>query len=175
MKHTWIFSVHPNSKALVAEERPGPLDTSCWVVTSHVPCGNGYIFIGFNPRQLVYRAVYEREVGPIPEGLIIRHRCDNPKCVNPDHLLTGTKQDNTQDMINRKRHKYGEKASWSKLNEISVRFIRQLEKAPGIFAYLACLLNVSEATIRDAYYGRTWRHLNENNEPNRRKIGILYR
>lgn len=52
----------------------------------------------------VHRLMHERFVGPIPDGMVIRHKCDNPPCSNPDHLELGTKADNTQDMMERGRH-----------------------------------------------------------------------
>lgn len=50
-----------------------------------------------------HRAMWEFTNGPIPEGLLIRHRCDNPPCVNPDHLEPGTTADNSTDMVERNR------------------------------------------------------------------------
>lgn len=50
-----------------------------------------------------HRVFYERYNGPIPPGLLVRHTCDNPGCVNPDHLELGTKQDNADDMKDRGR------------------------------------------------------------------------
>lgn len=53
---------------------------------------------------LAHRVAYEHFTGPIPDGMLVRHACDNPPCMNPDHLSVGTKQDNAQDMIDRGRH-----------------------------------------------------------------------
>jgi len=162
--HTWKLSLHKNAKPLVAEERNGPLETPCWIVTSHSPGSTGRVRLceksAPGVKHEASRLVYEREVGDIPEGLILCHKCDAPLCVNPDHLFVGTKKDNTQDMLSKKRHKYGESASWSKLTELSVLFVRSLRYKPGLFMTLGELLEVSESVIRDAYYGRSWRHLN---------------
>ena len=51
-----------------------------------------------------HRVAWEIARGPIPEGHVVRHRCDNPPCVNPDHLELGTQADNVQDMVDRGRH-----------------------------------------------------------------------
>jgi len=51
-----------------------------------------------------HRVVYEHLVEPIPEGMVLRHRCDNPPCVNPEHLVPGTHAENMADMVERGRH-----------------------------------------------------------------------
>jgi hypothetical protein len=52
-----------------------------------------------------HRIVWAHHNGPIPDGLVIRHACDNPPCVNPGHLLVGTVRDNIHDMLGRGRQR----------------------------------------------------------------------
>jgi len=85
--------------------------SDCWIWTGSVDhSGYGQI----NKGKITYRAhriSYEMFIGPIPDGLLILHSCDNPKCVNPAHLRAGTCQDNTDDMIKRQRAYWQQKRS----------------------------------------------------------------
>jgi len=86
--------------------------TGCWEWTSYGRSNYGFITIVLNgkPKSLqAHRISYELFVGPIPEGLLVRHTCDNPPCVNPEHLLTGTTTDNAQDCISRGRNAQAKK------------------------------------------------------------------
>lgn len=57
---------------------------------------------------LAHRASWEIANGPIPEGIVIRHTCDNPPCVRPDHLLSGTQADNIADVVERGHFQHGD-------------------------------------------------------------------
>jgi len=64
----------------------------------------GYGRIRFGGKTVgTHRAAYVLAYGPIPEGLLVRHSCDNPPCCNPEHLLLGTVQDNVDDRVARNR------------------------------------------------------------------------
>jgi len=68
---------------------------------------NGYGIIKRN--RITYRAhryVYSNNVGEIPKGLLVLHKCDNPACINPNHLFLGTHKDNHDDMVKKGRHRY---------------------------------------------------------------------
>lgn len=78
-------------------------DNGCWEYTGALN-NKGYGTIkrypeGSSERRTfsVHRYVYQHVVGGIPEGLLVLHKCDNPKCFNPSHLFLGTHQDNMDD------------------------------------------------------------------------------
>lgn len=79
----------------------------CWLWTGAKQTTGGYgIMHVSNIRHRAHRFSYELHNGPIPPGLCVLHRCDVPACVNPDHLWTGTRADNTKDMIKKGRAAY---------------------------------------------------------------------
>ena len=53
--------------------------------------------------EYAHRVAYRLTFGPIPEGMVVRHICDNPPCCNPEHLLLGTQSDNNKDSVARGR------------------------------------------------------------------------
>jgi hypothetical protein len=76
--------------------------TECWNWVKYKQEGYGYI--GFNKSiHLTHRVSYFIFIGPFDEKLKVCHRCDNPSCINPQHLFIGTQKDNVQDCIIKKR------------------------------------------------------------------------
>lgn len=72
----------------------------CWTWTaSRTRHGYGRIGLGHDRVETAHRVSWMLANGPIPEGVFVCHRCDNPPCVRPDHLFLGTALDNIRDMI----------------------------------------------------------------------------
>lgn len=95
-------------------------------------------------------------VGPIPKGIAVLHKCDNPACVNPDHLFLGTHKENMQDKVKKGRHVVGSAHVNSKLTEQAVIDIRSSDLSPG---ELAMIYGVHPGTIRNVINRKQWRHL----------------
>jgi hypothetical protein len=78
-------------------------DTGCWVWRGYTyVSGYGGYFDG-EKRRRAHRASWELANGPIPDGMLVLHRCDNRPCVNPDHLFLGTDSDNRRDCVAKNR------------------------------------------------------------------------
>lgn len=59
---------------------------------------HGHMTMPVKRHALVHRVSWEMHVGPIPDGMLVCHKCDNPPCVRPDHLFLGSDADNLRDM-----------------------------------------------------------------------------
>ena len=109
-----------------------------------------------------YRVAYRLWKGEIPEGLCVRHTCDNPMCVNPEHLVLGTHQDNMRDMAERGRqhvpkpNSRGEKHHNAKLTEEKVREILLSNETRNA---IATRMGVSPSTVKAIRNGRLWKHV----------------
>lgn len=93
--------------------------------------GDGYGGFWLEGKPIsAHRYSYQLNIGPIPEGLLVLHTCDQPACVNPAHFFLGTKKDNAIDreQKGRSRDSRGEKQGAAKLTEVKVRQIFQDSK-----------------------------------------------
>jgi hypothetical protein len=113
---------------------------------------------GKHALALSHRHAYELAHGPIQEGMVVRHKCDVPACVNPDHLKVGTRAENQQDMSKRGRSTRGERSASAKLPEVQVIDIRARYASGGrSLRSLAAESRVSERQIRNIISRRQWR------------------
>lgn len=123
--------------------------------------GYGLFVMGHSKVFLAHRVAYEHWVGPFPNTMRILHRCDNPPCVNPDHLFVGTQADNVRDMVAKGRNVCvpmpGEKNPQAKLTREQVDLIREMY-VPRVVTLrrLADKFGVSEATIHGIVTGKKW-------------------
>jgi HNH endonuclease len=78
----------------------------CWLFNK-VPSARTYcrVQLGKNKQKMAHRYSYELHFGEIPDGLFVCHKCDNRRCIRPDHLFLGTQKDNMQDMVKKGRHR----------------------------------------------------------------------
>jgi hypothetical protein len=105
--------------------------TGCWDWTAST-AGKGYgqIKLPGTRRQIyAHHLSWQIHHGKIPTGKYILHRCDNPRCVNPDHLFVGSAKVNAEDMKAKDRHLRGELNTEAILTEADIRAIRMLWKA----------------------------------------------
>jgi len=108
---------------------------------------------------LTHRLAYEYKNGPIPKGMYVCHKCDNPPCCNPSHLFLGWPQDNLRDAQQKGRMPKGEAHKKSKLKDNDITQIKALANSNASRAELANRFGVSRGTIVDVLYGRTWKHI----------------
>ncbi len=142
----------------------GPKD--CWVWTgSRFKAGYGMLHskVGGQP-YYAHRLSYEMHVDDVLPSDVVRHKCDNPPCVNPLHLLIGTHFDNHRDCVERGRFKNappmpGESNPNSKLTQESVRELRRLRKEGWRRKAIAEHLSISESAVKKVMSGATWKHV----------------
>jgi len=164
-----------------------PIKTRFW---SHVTKGNNndcwewfgaHDHFGYGHLKILGKLVSSHRLswvlhkGKIPLNMCVLHRCDNPKCINPDHLFLGTKKDNNLDKETKGRANHafgnrhgryvspwdsrGEKNSNAILTKKQVIMVREMAKKGYSIALLSRKLSVSEGCLRNIVKRRTWKHL----------------
>lgn len=141
-------------------------DSGCWEFNGRKD-SSGYGRFDFDSRDVsAHRTAYEIWVGPIPDGMIIMHSCDNPPCINPDHLSVGTYRDNMEDMARKGRSSVrpGESNPFSKLTESQA--IEVLNRPDKPLRYFSEKFHVSISTISKIRTGKNWSYLNDDRSAN---------
>lgn len=147
------------------EERytPEPM-SGCWLWYGNLTGRDKRAFVWWNGKtRIATRVVWELLKGEVPKGLCVLHTCDNPACINPDHLYLGTQSDNAKDRQKRNRnHAFnepfrGEANGGAKLKPEQVLAIR----ADTVHSQktLASRYNVSVATISLIKRRLRWSHI----------------
>lgn len=138
------------------------LGTRCWIWTG-CKDENGYGTIRYKGKNLrAHRVSMEIHSGQVPPDYYTCHHCDNPSCVNPDHLFPGTPADNAQDRDrkNRRVDISGEQSPRAKLSEKQVITIRERYVFENITRkQLAKEFGVSVGCISGIVSGEKWKHL----------------
>lgn len=140
--------------------------TGCWNWSKRTDPQTGYgIFKAkeLNKRIMAAsRASWFIHNGPIKERFRhVCHKCDNRKCVNPDHLFLGSIKENMEDCVAKGRINRGEDRPQSKLTEENVREARKLRQSGMGWAKLAAKYDVAQWCIISAVTGKTWAHVDE--------------
>jgi hypothetical protein len=140
-------------------------ENNCWLWTGYVN-RNGYGMTSFDKKQhvLVHRLIFECYNGPIRKEDIIRHRCNNPPCCNPDHLLLGTVQDNVDDRVRENRSAVGSKNNRAILSEEDIYQILsgiESDEYISIRQIVNLYPIITRKAIESLLNGKTWMHVSK--------------
>lgn len=156
-------------------------DDECWPWIAASADRAGYGVFKLHGRSLrAHRVALALSLGIVPDGLLTMHRCDNPPCCNPKHLIVGTSKENTADMLTKGRNNFtpcdsahfnigewrarnlpfkGSSHPMAKLTEKTVRQIK-LARANGISGVdCATAFGCSTYTVSNINLGKQWRHV----------------
>lgn len=141
---------------------PDP-NSGCWLWFGASRSG-GYGRVVTPFRSAAHRMSYLISKGKIPDGLLVRHKCDTPACVNPDHLLLGTDADNVRDRDERgrtSRHhgRKGEANNHSALTEQDVREIRRCCAAGATITSVGRDFGISFQAVSKIVNRQRWAHV----------------
>lgn len=133
----------------------------CWEWMGMInKAGYGRITIK-QKKYLVHRAAYQEFIGLTPNNLLVCHKCDNPKCINPDHLFLGTHKDNGEDKTKKGRAPSfkGSKNPSAKLKEKDVKNIRKMHSKGIPSKILAIKFNINVVQINNIIRYASWKDI----------------
>ena len=133
---------------------------NCWVwtgATFHGNLGYGVVYDSGKTRS-AHRYSWELHHGAIPDGMMVCHHCDNPRCVRPEHLFLGTHEDNMLDAVRKRRHTHGESHGMARLTDDAVREIRRSYDGTNRDE-LAERYGIAPASVWRIATRRSWKYL----------------
>lgn len=145
-----------------AKVHPEP-NTGCWLWDGNIR-ENGYGRAWDSERQLpilAHRLAWILARGPIPDGLLVGHRCHLRQCVNPAHLFVGTRRESMDDTFlkGNDRRSHGSAHPDAILDDAKVTEARRLWSEGVRIAQLARDFGVKVETMASVVHGRTWKHI----------------
>lgn len=124
----------------------------CWEVRQNHQFGYGMCTID-GVRDVSHRHAWRVFNGPIPAGMKVLHKCDNPACTNPAHLFLGTDLDNLRDMTKKLRH------GRMKLSPQTVHQIREMKAAGLGPVVIGRELGIPSSTVGNIFYKNSWHYV----------------
>jgi len=138
------------------------LDSGCWIISSHTKDKDGYgiaqRIINNQKFYRVHRASYAYYNGEILSEELVRHKCNNPSCVNPEHLIKGTHKENMEDRKEAGNY-YNAKHPHRKFNESIISEIIKMDEEGKAAKEISAELSININSLRDILKGRTWSHI----------------
>jgi len=134
-------------------------NSGCWLWEGSVN-GQGYGLIWTNEKggraDRAHRVSVRLSGRVVNDGQVVRHRCDNPFCVNPEHLTVGTTEENVRDRVSRSRGATGVRHPRAKLTEQDIHLIRrgQINTRDAVQQFGVC-----RDTINSIKANKTWRSI----------------
>lgn len=148
-----------NGKEVILKE----CENGCIECISHCKDSCGYVRIYINGKhERLFRHIYKQKYGEIPKGMLIRHKCDNPSCVNIEHLQIGTSKDNVNDMILRGRDAYHRpningRGENNPNNKLTKEQVKEIFLTRGKYKEFSKKFNISYSLIKNIRNRIDWK------------------
>jgi len=150
----------PNIKGKTRGDIYYIMKNGCHICTSHGRNSKRYILTSYKKKTIgLHRLIFFENYGYFPK--LVMHKCDNPKCINPNHLIGGTPKENSKDMMKKKRQAFGIKNGGGvKLNDNKAKQIKQLLKRKKMtLQSIADKFKVSKRTVLFIKQNKHWKHV----------------
>lgn len=160
------YAATPISIRFEAKYIPEP-NSGCWLWLDYLDeDGYGQISLSKTKVARAHRVAYSLYRGEPPKHLLVCHTCDNPCCVNPDHLFLGTPKDNSQDMSRKGRYAHHKRPNPGELNgraiindDVALHILTSFWECGQTARSIADRLGLTYGIVSHVTKGRTWCHV----------------